>query len=85
MNKDTEAARRIAALAALEGHDIDTSDLPEEPAAVWRGAVRGRFYREHAVRLDPDIAAWLEREGGGHQARVNAILRAAMTAESGKT
>jgi uncharacterized protein (DUF4415 family) len=85
MSKDPEEARRVAALAAREGRDIDTSDLPEEPAAVWRGAVRGRFYREHAVRLDPDIAAWLEREGGGHQARVNAILRAAMTAGSDKS
>jgi len=33
--------------------EIDTSDIPELPAAAWKNAVRGRFYRpiKQAVSL----------------------------------
>jgi uncharacterized protein (DUF4415 family) len=33
-----------------------------------------------AVRLDRDVLAWLKQYGSGYSTRINAILRAAMTA-----
>jgi uncharacterized protein (DUF4415 family) len=75
----------LAALAALPDDQIDTSDIPELPASVWKDAVRGRFYRpvKRAVslRLDADVIAWLRRAGKGYQTRANQILRERMLAD----
>jgi hypothetical protein len=40
----TAAQRKnLAELAGRPGRPIDTSDIPELPAAAWKNAVRGRF------------------------------------------
>jgi uncharacterized protein (DUF4415 family) len=74
--------RELAALAALPGHQIDTSDIPELPPGAWKDAVRGRFYRPVkqavSIRLDADVIAWLKKRGKGYQTRVNSILRQTM-------
>ena len=48
----------------------------------WENAVRNPFYRpvkkQLAVRLDADVIAWLRRQGGGYQTRLNALFRGAM-------
>jgi uncharacterized protein (DUF4415 family) len=35
-----------------------------------------------AIRIDPDVVAWLEKAGSGYQTRINAILRSYMKAQS---
>jgi uncharacterized protein (DUF4415 family) len=77
--------KELSALAAMSDDQIDTSDIPELPAAAWKDAVRGRFYRpvKQAVsmRLDADVIAWLKKPGKGYQTRANRILRQRMLAE----
>jgi uncharacterized protein (DUF4415 family) len=72
----------IAALAKQADAEIDTSDIPVEPEAFWRNALRGRFYKptktSTTVRIDSDVLAWLRSQGAGYQTRMNAILRSAM-------
>jgi uncharacterized protein (DUF4415 family) len=82
----TAAQRKnLAELAKMPDSEIDTSDIPELPAAAWKNAVRGRFYRpiKQAVslRLDADIVAWLKQSGPGYQTRANQILRHHMLKE----
>lgn len=78
-----EALRReLAALNSKPESEIDFSDIPEQTARDWRGAVRGRFYRpvkqQLTVRIDADVVEWLRSEGAGYQSRLNSILRQAM-------
>lgn len=81
----TKQKRELAVLAAMSEGQIDSSDIPELPAAAWRDAVRGRFYRpvKQAVsmRLDADVVAWLKKPGKGYQTRANRILRQRMLDE----
>jgi len=78
--------RRLAALAALPGEAIDTSDIPE--ALDFDDAVRGRFFRpvkqSVTIRLDADVLDFLRKDGPRYQSRINAILRDYMTMR-GKT
>ena len=79
----TAAQRReLAALAALPDDKIDYSDIPPLTERFWENAVRNPFYRpvkkQLTVRLDADVIAWLRRQGGGYQTRLNALLRSAM-------
>jgi len=66
--------------------EIDFSDAPE--VTDFRGAVRGRFYRpvkrSISIRLDADVLAWIQSQGGPYQTRINAILRALMERSVGK-
>ncbi|HVB66836.1 MAG TPA: BrnA antitoxin family protein [Acetobacteraceae bacterium] len=76
----TEA--QAAQLRALEGRGIDTAAILEAPAAHWREAERGRFFRPRkeaiSVRLDADVLDWLRRRGPGYQTEINRILRERM-------
>ena len=76
----TEA--QTAQLRALEGRPIDTDAIPEAPAAHWRSAERGRFFRPRkeaiSLRLDADVLDWLRRRGPGYQTEINRILRERM-------
>ncbi|MGD0799161.1 MAG: hypothetical protein ABR910_15715 [Acidobacteriaceae bacterium] len=49
----TAQRANLAELARMPDSEIDTSDIPELPAAAWKNAVRGRFYRpiKQAVSL----------------------------------
>ena len=68
---------------------IDTSDIPPLTADFFANAVRNPFYRPvkqaTTVRLDADVLAWLRSQGPGYQTRLNAILRAAMLRDGGRT
>lgn len=73
--------RQLARLAALPDEAIDTSDIPEAPAANWRLARRGALFRPVkqpvTIRLDADIVAWFKsrRRGRGYQTEINDVLR----------
>lgn len=70
----------LDALERVADEDIDYSDIP--PVDFDKGAVRGRFYRplkqQITTRVDADVLDWLKSQGGGYQARMNAILRREM-------
>jgi uncharacterized protein (DUF4415 family) len=81
MRKSKKQSKEIAALAAMNDAEIDTSDVPE--LQNWSKAVVGKFYRPIkkpvTIRLDADVVAWLKSQGEGYQTRLNKILRDAMT------
>ena len=72
---------QLAKLAALPDDEIDTTDIPEAPAANWMHAQRGEFYRPIkqpvTIRLDVDVLAWFKEHAtsGGHQTEINRVLR----------
>ena len=72
----------IAAVSAMRDDEIDMSDSPSLPDAIWADARRGQFYKplksSTTLRVDADVLAWLKSEGKGYQTRINAILRDAM-------
>ncbi|HMF64521.1 MAG TPA: BrnA antitoxin family protein [Edaphobacter sp.] len=59
-------------LAKMPEDESDTSDIPEWTDEIWRGAVRGKFYRPvkkaMSLRLDADVIAWLKKDGRGIRA-----------------
>lgn len=67
-------------------NEIDFSDAPA--VTDFAGAVRGRFYRpvkrSISIRLDADVLAWIQSQGGPYQTRINAILREIMERSVGK-
>jgi uncharacterized protein (DUF4415 family) len=75
----------LAELAKRPEHKIDLSDIPEWTDAMWKEAVRGRFYRPVkkavSLRLDADVIAWLKKDGKGYQSRANRMLREKMLAD----
>ena len=76
---------QLEGLAKLRDDEIDMSDAPSLPDEMWKGAVRGKFYRpvKQAVsmRLDADVIAWLKKDGDGYQTRANKLLRERMLLE----
>jgi uncharacterized protein (DUF4415 family) len=67
-------------LAARPETEIDYSDIPPLSEAQLASAFRPTAKQLVAVRLDRDVLAWLKQYGSGYSTRINAILRAAMTA-----
>jgi len=70
----------------MKDEDVDFSDIPL--TVDWSKAVVGKFYRPAkkpvSIRLDDDVLAWVKRQGPGHQARINALLRNAMETTDGR-
>ncbi len=78
MNKLSEEQKKMLhALAAMPDEEIDTSDIPE--TREWKHPVVGKFYRplkkSVTIRLDADIIAFLKKNGGKYQTKINKILR----------
>jgi len=67
-------------LAAKPKSEIDYSDIPPLSEEQLATAFRPKSKQLVAVRLDRDVLAWLKQYGSGYSTRINAILRAAMTA-----
>lgn len=67
-------------MAARPESEIDYSDIPPLSEEQLASAFRPKSKQLIAVRLDRDVLAWLKRYGSGYSTRINAILRAAMTA-----
>ena len=75
--RQQEAVDRLAARPEAE---IDYSDIPPLTEEQLASAFRPKSKQLVAVRLDRDVLAWLKRYGSGYSTRINAILRAAMSA-----
>lgn len=76
-----EREAELAELAAMADAPVDCSDLASLDDSFWKNARRNPFYRsregETIVRLEPDVARWLE-ESGDVDSTINAVLRQAM-------
>jgi uncharacterized protein (DUF4415 family) len=79
----------LKSLQAMRDGDINYSDIPPLGETFWKNAVRNPLYRpvksSTTVRVDSDVLAWLRSKGKGYQTRLNAILRAAMLKDLGKS
>jgi uncharacterized protein (DUF4415 family) len=67
-------------LASRPKSEIDYSDIPPLSEEQLASAFRPKSKQLVAVRLDRDVLSWLKQYGSGYSTRINAILRAAMTA-----
>jgi uncharacterized protein (DUF4415 family) len=67
---------RLDALAAMPDEQIDYSDSPSRPDAVWmKAAVLPRSKQQITLRLDADVLDFFKQAGARYQSRINAVLR----------
>jgi uncharacterized protein (DUF4415 family) len=67
---------RLAALAAMPDDQIDTSDAPFRPDAVWTKAVDFAHAKKMiTLRIDEDVIDFFKHTGARYQTRINAVLR----------
>ncbi len=68
---------RLAALAALTDDQIDTSDAPHRPDAVWMKALAPlpASKQQITLRIDADVLEFFRHTGKRYQSRMNAVLR----------
>jgi uncharacterized protein (DUF4415 family) len=78
----TEAQKiRLAALAAMPDDQIDTSDAPFRPDAVWVKAVDFPHAKKLiSLRIDEDVIEFFKHTGSRYQTRINAVLRSYVSA-----
>jgi uncharacterized protein (DUF4415 family) len=78
----TEAQKiRLAALAAMPDDQIDTSDAPFRPDAVWVKAVDFPHAKKLiSLRIDEDVIEFFKHTGTRYQTRINAVLRSYVSA-----
>jgi uncharacterized protein (DUF4415 family) len=78
----TEAQKaRLSALAAVPDDQIDTSDAPFRPDAVWIKAVDFALNKKLiSLRIDEDVIDFFKSSGTRYQTRINAVLRSYMNA-----
>ena len=73
---------RLAALAALPDDQIDTSDAPFRPDAVWVKAVDFPHAKKLiSLRIDEDVIEFFRHTGTRYQTRINAVLRSYVSAQ----
>lgn len=71
-----EQRARLAALAAMPDDQIDTSDAPFRPDAVWVKAVDFPHTKKQiTLRIDGDVLEFFKHTGKRYQSRMNAVLR----------
>lgn len=76
-----EQKARLAALSALPDSQIDTSDAPFRPDAVWVKAADSPHGKKLvSLRLDEDVLDFFRHTGKRYQTRINAVLRSYMEA-----
>ena len=73
---------RLAALAAMPDDQIDTSDAPFRPDAVWVKAVDFPHAKKLiSLRIDEDVIEFFKHSGTRYQTRINAVLRSYVNAQ----
>jgi uncharacterized protein (DUF4415 family) len=71
-----EQKARLKALAAMPDDQIDYSDIPSRPDAVWVKAVDFPHTKKQVtLRIDEDILNFFRHTGSRYQTRINAVLR----------
>lgn len=66
----------LEAIAAMPDDQIDTSDAPFQPDAVWVKAVNFPHGKKLvSLRIDEDVLNFFRHTGKRYQTRINAVLR----------
>ena len=80
--KSSRSRTNLAKLRRKDDSSINYKDSPATTKAFWKDAEV--FMPQHKVhislRLDENIINYFKDEGKGYQSRINAILKAYMTA-----
>jgi uncharacterized protein (DUF4415 family) len=74
-----EERKQLLELSEANEEPIDFSDAPRTTPEMWKGAVRGRFYRpvkeQVTLRLDANVLDWFKRNmPKGYQTDINRVL-----------
>jgi uncharacterized protein (DUF4415 family) len=77
---------RLAAVAAMPDEQIDYTDAPHLPDAVWAkaGDLPGAK-QQITLRIDADVLDFFKHTGRRYQTRINAVLRAYVDAHKTHT
>lgn len=76
-----EQKARLAALAALPDSEIDTSDAPFLPDAVWVKSVNVSSGKKLvSLRIDEEVLEFFRHTSEHYQTTINAVLRSYMNA-----
>lgn len=71
-----EERAQLEAVAAMPDEQIDYSDAPSFPDAVWVKAVEMPHTKQQiTLRLDADVLDFFKHTGKRYQTRINAVLR----------
>lgn len=75
---------RLAKMTEREIRRTSPPELADLPASFWNDAVLVHPVPKHPIslRLDADVLAWFRKQGPRYQSRINAVLRAYMTAST---
>jgi len=70
--------KRLEALAKMPDEQIDYSDAPFLPDAVWIKPMGGpiKSKQQISLRIDADVLDFFRTQGRRYQTRINAVLRA---------
>ncbi len=80
-----EQKARLDTVAAMPDDQIDTSDAPYLPDAVWMKAATELPHTKQQItlRIDSEVLAFFKHTGARYQSRMNAVLRAYVEAHKG--
>ncbi len=72
-----EQKARLDAVASMPDEQIDYSDAPVLPGAIWRKAAQElpRTKRQITLRIDAEVLEFFQHTGKRYQSRMNAVLR----------
>lgn len=76
----------LEAVAAMPDEDIDYSDAPYLPDAVWMRAATELPHtkKQITLRIDAEVLEFFKHSGKRYQSRMNAVLRAYVEAHKGQ-
>ena len=74
---DAEQKARLETVAAMPDEQIDYSDAPSLPDAIWMKAAAELPYTKQQItlRLDSEVLDFFKHTGKRYQSRINAVLR----------
>lgn len=77
----------LEAVAAMSDEQIDYSDAPYLPDAVWMKAADQLPHtkKQITLRIDAEVLAFFKHTGKRYQSRMNAVLRAYVDAHKART
>ena len=78
-----ERKARLDAVASIPDEQIDYSDAPALPDAVWMKAAADlpRTKQQITLRIDAEVLEFFKHTGKRYQSRINAVLRAYVEAQ----
>jgi uncharacterized protein (DUF4415 family) len=82
-----EQKMRLDALASMPDEQIDYSDAPSLPDAVWIKAAKELPHtkKQITLRIDAEVLEFFKHTGARYQSRINAVLRAYVEAHKAHT